>query len=165
VLTDGPVVDAAWWRLLDRSGPRKSLPLTEDADLHVLIDGQRLDAAERVGEVHVFRLSAIPSALRIVSRAAAPAELGLARDPRMLGVGLRRLAARKGTRFRVTEAKDDRLTEGFHAFEADNGIRWTAGDAATPTELYDGFTAPLELVVHVGATARYLADGAAQRAA
>jgi uncharacterized repeat protein (TIGR03803 family) len=165
VLTGGAVVDAAWRRLLERAGPRSSLPLTEDADLHVLADGRRLDAAEHTGQVHVFHLPAVPSALRIVSRAAAPAELGLARDPRALGVALRRLVVREGTRFRVTEAQDDRLADGFHAFEADPAFRWTDGDAAIPAELFAGFKAPFELVLHVGGTARYLADGAVQRAA
>jgi uncharacterized repeat protein (TIGR03803 family) len=165
VLMGGPIVDAVWRRLLERSGPRASLPLTDDADLHVVIDGERLDAAERAGDVCVFHLSKLPSYLNIVSRAAAPAELGLARDPRVLGVALRRVVVRKGTRFRVTEANDNRLTEGFHAFEVDNGFRWTNGDAAIPAELYDGFTAPFELVVQFAATARYLADGAAQRVA
>jgi hypothetical protein len=36
VLTGGPIVDAAWRRLLDRAGPRRGLPLTDDHDLHVL---------------------------------------------------------------------------------------------------------------------------------
>jgi hypothetical protein len=85
--------------------------------------------------------------------------LGLTRDPRVLGVALRQLVVRKGRRLRVTEAKDERLADGFHAFEADNGFRWTDGDAAIPTELCDGFTAPLELVVHVGCSTFYLADG------
>jgi hypothetical protein len=166
VLTGGAIVDAVWRRLLDRVGPRKGLPLTEDADLHVLVDGQQpVEAAERVDDIYVFRLSKLPSTLNLVSWAAIPAELGLGRDPRMLGVALRRLVVRKGTRFRVTAAKDDRLRDGFHAFEADSGLRWTDGDAAIPAELYDGFTAPLELVVHVAATTRYLADGAAQRVA
>jgi hypothetical protein len=40
VLTGGPIVDAVWRRLLDRSGPRPKLPLTPDADLHLEIDGQ-----------------------------------------------------------------------------------------------------------------------------
>jgi hypothetical protein len=165
VLTGGPVVDAVWRRLLERTGPRRSLPLTEDADLHMLVDGQRLDAAERVGEVHVFHLSTVPSALHIVSRAAAPAELGLARDPRVLGVALRRLVVRKGTRFRVTEAKDDRLMDGFHGFEADNGIRWTDGDATVPVDLFDGFTGPLELVLCLGGTTSYVVEGNIQRVA
>jgi hypothetical protein len=163
VLTGGGHVDDVWRRLLERAGPRNSPPLTEDADLHLVMDGQRLDAAEHVGEAHVFHLSAMPSTLHIVSRAAAPAELGLARDPRVLGVALRRLALRKGTRFRTIEAKDDRLTDGFHAFETDNRFRWTDGDAAIPTDLCAGFTAPLELVLHIGCTTRYLADDGGRR--
>jgi hypothetical protein len=139
--------------------------LTEDADLHVLVDGRRVDAAERIGEAYVFRLSMLPSALNIVSRAGAPAELGLARDPRVLGVALRRLVVRKGTKFRVTEANDNRLANGFHAFEADNGFRWTDGDATIPAELYGGFTAPVELVLLIGATAHYPFDGCVQRVA
>ena len=165
VLTGGAVVDAVWRRLLERAGPRPSLPLTDDPDLHVLMDGQRLDAMARVGEAHVFHLPAVPSVLRIMSRAAVPAELGLARDPRVLGVALRRLVVRKGARFRVAEANDDRLTDGFHAFEAGNGLRWTDGDAAIQAELFAGFTGPLELVLQIGGVARYPADHRAQQAA
>jgi hypothetical protein len=155
VLTGGAAVDAVWWRLLDRAGPRPGVPVTDDPDLHLFVDGQRRDVTERVGEAYVCHLPAVPSVLRIVSRAAAPAELGQARDPRVLGVALRRLVVRKGTRFSVTEANDDRLADGFHAFEADNGFCWTDGDAAIPTELFANFTGPLELVLHIGATARY----------
>lgn len=100
-----------------------------------------------------------------MSRAAVPAGLGLARDSRVLGVALRCLVVRKGIRFRVTKANDGRLVDGFHAFEADNDFRWTEGDAAMPSELFAGFTGPLELVLYIGATARYLADNRAQRAA
>jgi hypothetical protein len=146
VLTGGPMVDTIWQRLLKRAGPRQSLPLTDDADLHLSLDGRRLDAAERVGDVYVFQLPVVPSALNVLSHAASPEELGLARDPRVLGVALRRLVARKGTRLRVIEAKDEQLTRGFHAFEADNGFRWTDGDAAIPAGLYAGLTAPLEMV-------------------
>jgi hypothetical protein len=158
VLTGGPVVDALWWRLLQRAGPRQGLPLTEDADLHLLADGRRLDAVERIEQAFVFRLLTMPSALHITSRAAAPAELGLARDPRVLGVALRLLVVRTGTRFRVTEANDHRLTDGFHAFEPANGFRWTDGAAAVPADLYAGLPAPFELVLYVGATSHYLAD-------
>jgi T5SS/PEP-CTERM-associated repeat protein len=165
VLTGGDVVDRVWRRLLDRAGPRPGVPLTNDPDLHLLVDNQRLDAAERVGEAYVFHLRAVPSLLRIASRAAAPAELGLAPDPRMLGVALRRLVVRKGTRFRVTAANDDMLADGFHAFEVGNGFRWTAGEATIPTEVFAGFAGPIELGLQVGATSRYLADEPEQRVA
>ncbi len=155
VLTGGPVVDAVWRRLLDRAGPRPGVPLTDDPDLHLLVDGRRLDARERVGGAHIFHLPAMPSVLRIESRAAAPAELGLARDPRALGVAVQRLVVRKGTRFKVTEANDYSLVDGFYAFEADNGFRWTDGDAAIPASLFTGYAGPLELILHIGCTAQY----------
>jgi len=155
VLTGGELVDRVWRRLLDRAGPRPGVPLTDDPDLHLLVDGRRLDATERVGEAHIFHLPAMPSVLRIGSRAAAPAELGLARDPRALGVAVRRLVVRGGTRSKVTEANDDSLVDGFYAFEADHGFRWTDGDAAIPTSLFTGYTGPLELILSIGCTAQY----------
>ncbi len=179
VLTGGPVVDAVWSRLLTRAGPRPGLRLTDDPDLHLLVGGNRVDAASRLG-AYVFRLasraslahassahassarassvipsSACPFPVRIISRAGAPAELGLARDPRVLGVALRRIALHQAMRCRVIEAEDPVLAKGFHAFEPDNGLRWTNGDATVPAGLFDGFDGPMELVLHVGCTTQY----------
>jgi hypothetical protein len=165
VLTGGPVVDTAWCRLLDRAGPRPGLPVTNDADLHLLVDGYRLDPAERVGEAYVFRLSALPSELRIASRAAAPDELGLARDPRLLGVALRQIKLWQGRHVRVIEADDTRLSQGFHAFEAGSGLRWTDGNALLPASLFEGVVGPCELELRVGCTTRYVASQDGVRAA
>jgi hypothetical protein len=158
ILTGGPVVDAAWRRLLDRAGPRPGIPLTRDPGLHLLADGQRLDAASIHGDVLVFRLAAAPGSLRIVSRAAAPQELGLARDPRVLGVAVRRLIVRQGTRFCILDADDVALATGFHPFEPDCGIRWTDGDAVVPPSLYGGLRGGFEFVLHLGASTLYTAD-------
>jgi hypothetical protein len=79
-----------------------------------LVDGCRLDAGRRVGSAYIFPLPAAASCVRVVSRAAAPAELGLARDPRILGIALRRAVVRAGARFRIVATTDDRLAEGFH---------------------------------------------------
>ncbi len=159
VLTGGAMVDAVWRRLLDRAGPRRNLPLTDDADLHLLADGRRLDAMRAVGEVRIYGLPGVPDSVRIVSRAAAPQELGLARDPRSLGVALRRIVVRRGTRFRAIEASDVALTDGFHAFEAGNGLRWTDGNAAVPMDLFAGFDGPVEIVLTIAGTARYVEEG------
>jgi hypothetical protein len=86
--------------------------------------------------------------------AAAPDELGLARDPRVLGVAIRRLILRQGTHFHVMEAEDERLSDGFHAFETDNAWRWTNGGATVPPTLYERLTGPVELVLQIGAVAR-----------
>ncbi len=155
VLTGGPIVDAIWRRLLDRSGPRPGFVLTGDPDLHLVVDGVRMDAAERDGVAHTFHLPTCPTTLRIVSRAGAPAELGLMRDPRVLGVALRRITLRSGTRFRYIEPDDALLADGFHTFEPANGLRWTDGDAELPVALFDGFDGPLELNLHVGSTTQY----------
>jgi hypothetical protein len=85
VLTGGPLVDAIWRRLLDRAGPRPGGPMTDDPDLHLLVDGRRVDAVVRDDVWHEFRLPSPPASVRIVSPSAAPQEMGLARDPRCLG--------------------------------------------------------------------------------
>jgi adhesin HecA-like repeat protein len=165
VLTDGPVVDAAWRRLSERAGAHSSLPLTDDPDLHLLVDGRRLDVASQHGAWRVFRLASRPGSVRIVSRAGVPQELGLARDPRSLGVALRLIMARQGTRVRTITASDSRLTDGFHAFEADNDIRWTNGDAVLPTGLLDDFDIPCEIVLRLGGSTRYVDEGTMMRPA
>jgi len=155
-------VDAAWRRLLERAGPRPGWLLTDDPDLCLLVDGVRVDASVETpgpqGSVRVFALPNRPNSVRVASRAGAPQELGLARDPRVLGVGLRQIAVRQGTRFRVLDAADDRLAEGFHAYETEDALRWTDGDATVPAALFEGFEGPMELVLHVACGMRYSAD-------
>jgi hypothetical protein len=162
VLTGGPIVDAIWRRLLDRSGPLNTPLLTDDPDLHLLVNGDRLNPTRHAGGTHVFRLAGPPDTARIISRTATPQELGLARDPRCLGVALRRISVRRGTQLRVIEADDAILDEGFHAFEPDNGFRWTDGDATLPAGIFDGFTGPLVIELTVADTTHYLEE-ASQR--
>jgi hypothetical protein len=134
--------------------------LTADADLHLLVDGQRLDHLRRDGSVYTFCLpeAALRTAVHIVSRAAAPDELGLARDPRVLGIALRNMIVLAGARHRIIEAADDRLVEGFHGHEPELGIRWTDGDASLPAALFDGFDGRVDLMLQVEGTTGYVAD-------
>jgi Hint domain len=169
VLTGGPIVDAAWRRLLDRAGPRPGVPLADDPDLRLLVDGKRVDASWRCDGQHVFRLATNPARLRIVSRSAVPQELGLTRDPRPLGVAVRQIIVSRGRLVRTIEASDARLTNGFHGFEVGDdipwGIRWTDGDADVPAELFDDLTGPIEIVLRLGGSTKYLDEGAPQLAA
>jgi hypothetical protein len=160
VLTGGAVVDAVWRRLLDRAGPRPGMPLTDDPDLHLLVDGRRLDATVRTGDFHAFNIRDTPCEIRIRSRAAVQQELGLARDPRSLGIAVRQVMVSQRTRFRTLHADDPLLAEGFHAFEPDNGFRWTDGEAVLPAALFGGFTGPFELLLAVGCTTHYVDDEA-----
>ncbi len=149
VLTGGPVVDAIWRRLLDRAGARPPLPVTNDPDVHLLVDGKRIDPAARSVDKFVFRLPSCPGRVRIRSRKAVPAELGLARDPRLLGVAVRRVQVLRGWQLVQIDAGDERLVDGFHGYEADDRLRWTNGDAGLPTALFAGFGGPTELVLNL----------------
>jgi hypothetical protein len=161
VLTGGPIVDAAWRRLLDRSGPAPVVPLTDDPDLHLRVDGRRVDASARSDRQFMFRLAGRPAKVSIVSRTGVPQELRLARDPRTLGVALRQVIVTQGPRLTLIEAEDARLTQGFHAFEADQSIRWTSGDAALPDWLFEGLSGPFEVTLRLGGSTCYLDDGPA----
>ena len=60
VLTGGPIVDAVWRRLVDRIPLRNGPPLTREPDLHLLVDGKRIDAIRRSDSEYAFRFTATP---------------------------------------------------------------------------------------------------------
>jgi len=91
--------------------------------------------------------------VRLASRAASPAELGLARDPRVLGVAVRQIRLWQAERLSLLDAADPTLAEGFHGFEPDEDLRWTDGNALLPAALFAGIDGPCELeVLTCGAT-------------
>ena len=143
-------MDAAWRRLLDRAGPRDLPPLTDDPDLHLLVDGARVDAEQRQRSVYVFRLPPSPGSVVIASREVVPAEFGIARDPRSLGVALRQLTIRQGADVTMLEAEDERLTVGFHEYEPADGLRWTNGYAELPAAAFARLDQSAELTLHLG---------------
>ena len=61
VLTGGRVVDTVWKRLLDRSGPRRIGPLTDDPDLYLLVDGVRTEATLRHNKWLASRYPGVPN--------------------------------------------------------------------------------------------------------
>ena len=73
----------------------------------------------------------------------------------MLGVALRQIVLRQGARFQTIKARDMRLAKGFHAFETENGWRWTDGNALMPGSMMERLVGPMELVLHVGCTSAY----------
>jgi hypothetical protein len=147
VLTGGPVVDAAWRRLLDRAGSAPTPNLTDDPDLHLLADGRRIDAVWRSSTLHAFRLPPRTRDLRLASRAAAPAELGLSRDPRRLGVAIRQVRLWQGPNLHLLSAADPALTAGFHPYEPDANLRWTNGAARLPAAGRGDAVCELEVIL------------------
>jgi Hint domain len=155
VLTGGPIVDAIWQRLLDRAGPRPPQRTTGEPDLHLTVDGKRVNGHRRSGDVYLFRLPGVAGDVRLVSRVGVPAELGLARDPRPLGVALQRIMLWRGAQLRLIEASDAMLSDGFHAFEALDAIRWTDGNARLPAGIFADVQGGIELELHLGGATRY----------
>ncbi len=155
VTTGGPIVDNTWHRLRKRSGPRALPPLTDDPDLHLIVDGVRVAPLSRHSRAIVFAVARWPAAVRIGSRCVVPSEMGYARDHRSLGVALHGIAMRQGARFVALDAADERLAVGFHRYEAAGGLRWTDGSAALPTDAFSGFAGPVEVVLTLAATAHY----------
>jgi hypothetical protein len=165
VLTGGPIVDAVWHRLLMRSGSRPGVPLTDEPALRLFADGAWVNPIVRDAATYAFELQAPAADVRIVSRACVPAEHGLARDSRALGVALCRIDLRQGDRCEVVDAADARLGQGFHTFEAAISVRWTDGDAVLPATLFGAFDGPMQVVLHIGGTTRYPLYPDAEKAA
>jgi hypothetical protein len=113
-----------------------------------------VDAVEQRGSVYVFRMPPRPGRVVIASRKVVPPERGIARDPRSLGVALRRLAVRQGAKFSLLDAADERLTVGFHAYEADCHLRWTDGYAELPSEAFARFDKGAEVMLHLRTVSR-----------
>ena len=131
--------------------------MTDDADPWLVVDGARVAPSEQAGDDIVFHLPlpANPESVRLVSRVMIPEELGLARDPRRLGLGVRRVSVHRGNEIATIRAHDRRLTDGFHQYEAACDVRWTDGDAALPAEAFAPFEGAVTVVVHLGAATRY----------
>ena len=160
VLTGGPFVDAAWRRIVDRAGPRAEGPVAADPDLHLCVDGQRIDALSRNGRAWHFRVPPNSVEVRIVSRSGIPSEMGTLRDSRRLGVAIERIGLWQGTRVKRIDSADGALEAGFHAHEPDNGYRWTDGDALLPLAWFVNFESSSELLLDVRTMPQYPGDTA-----
>ena len=106
------------------------------ADLHLVVDGRRLEP-QVSGLSARFLVPADAQAVWLVSNTGVPARVHGATDERVLGVGLAALSIQDGfAEPRLIAADDARLRVGFHHAESDT-LRWTAGRAHLPTELWE----------------------------
>ena len=159
VLTGGPVVDAIWQRLLERSGTRPGFPLTDDPGLHLLVDGQRVDPRMATPDGrYVFRLQAPPDYVRIVSRAGAPSDLAcraiLAR------LALRSAASPSWTGLPSALSRPPTL-RCVMASTATSRARTSAGPTATraAADLFSACSGPLDIEITTAGATRYLDEG------
>ena len=144
LVLDGPRLAFARTALLARA-EAMGHALTDDPGLHLLVDGV-IVRPRRSGEVYGFTLPAGAGDVRLVSHHTVPAQVQPdSSDARRLGVAVTRLLLNRGE----LPLADCRISDGWHA--AEEGWRWTTGDAALPAAC--GGT----LKVHVAAMQRYWA--------
>lgn len=150
-----------WEELADRAAAlghtRPSVATTTDPDLHLRVDGRRIDPIAVDGRDYRFVLPGALQDVRLVSRNSAPSDLhGWNGDDRPLGVALRNLTTigRDG-HTQVLAADCPTLAEGWHAPERQGTAiwRWTDGNAELPV---GGQADPCILEVAIANTATYV---------
>ena len=124
VLEEGPRVAQIRARFAARA-EALGFVRTSEPDLHLVVDGRRIDPANVTGGAHVFNLPQGAGRVELVSRRLRPADDGKD-DIRLLGVAVSRLA------LDGAEVDLATLAEGWHPLESGAGRvwRWTDGRAA-----------------------------------
>lgn len=131
---DGALVDAVRSQLVARARHAgwKAEPL--DPDLHLLVDGKRVDPSWS-GLTATFMVGELPNSLCIASRTCVPAEMSVSHDRRRLGVQIRDLMIWDGTgHLQSISIADPELIDGFHHVESVDGAkcRWTSDQSFVP---------------------------------
>jgi hypothetical protein len=138
--------------------------VTQDADLHLVVDGKRIDATKQDPKTWTFELPAAASSIRLVSNKTRPSLVRASSDRRLLGVCVRGLSVSTGETTTAIAMAAGELTQGFYAAEQSGSgdtWRWTNGDAELPVGLIGKTGEPSATVVlTVTATtlATYLRD-------
>ncbi len=120
-------------------------------DVHLMIDGTRLDPERHRDGAWVFAVPDTAARIRLCSAAGVPAEMDVASDDeRLLGVGVGSLAFNG----QPVALDDARLGAGWHGMETQDEIawRWTDGDAALDIAGPGRLMVGIVRVMHVWAT-------------
>jgi hypothetical protein len=121
--------------------------MTDDAEIHLLVDGAVVRPRDWAGTDPRFAIPAGARAITIRSRSAVPADSGPGLDVRRLGVHVTRIVlVTPFLRLEIIPAHPA-LTEGWHGPEGE--ARWTVGAAVLPGSLFawigGAFTLSLQL--------------------
>jgi hypothetical protein len=155
-----------WRALADRAVALGFLPpayaTTQEADIHLVADGRRIEPIAVKGGVHSFMVPAGVTSLALASRSVVPNVLArFLDDPRRIGVAVRGVTIR-GTAGRAEFAADHPdLMQGWHAPERADGAlwRWTNGHGTLPAGAVAGTGAGAVVIdVTVSETTTYLLD-------
>ena len=136
---------------------------SDEADLHVIADGVRIDALADIPEGHAFQIPPNTTRLQLVSRATSPALMGWNADSRILGVNLFALTGRVGGQSRKLYLDDPALADGCYPaeFSGDQINRWTNGDVTVPVGRFGFGRQEFQLIVESAKLPTYLITSAA----
>ena len=155
-------VQPVWRQLTDRA-KRLGFVLparvtTQDADIHLVADGRRIDTVAVKDRVHSFLIPAAVKSLVLASRSVVPNVLvRYLDDPRQIGVAVQRITIRGIAGRAEFSADHPALACGWHCPEQADGALWcwTKGNAVLPTGVVAG---PVVVDVVVWETTTYLID-------
>lgn len=163
---DRRTVEPIWTRLAERArclgfdGAPAIVPMTDKPDLRLLLEnGRELSGRCQDGRRHAFRIPERIRPIRLLSRAARPADsIGpFVNDRRMLGVAIEKLVVWDGRADRIFPVHGFDLA-GWHSLEGT--VRWTNGSAAIDLPAAEAVTM---LDVHVAAVMLYRDDRTSHR--
>lgn len=125
-----------------------------DSDLHLIVQGRRVDPQLRDDGAFVFRLSLPCGDMQLVSRSGRPSALGFGADDRLLGIRLVGLVVAQAGREVPLPLDHPDLHDGLHDIEH-TGARWTNGAAVLPASLFAAFAGAAGLCVMATTLPRY----------
>jgi len=149
VLNGGDVVENVWARLCERAGGRIACDTTDDPDLHLVVDGERLEPAAVEDCVYTFAVARPPAGTLLVrSRSAVPSLIGLNRhEHRWLGVALRQIIVHRPGVMTSFDPEGPVFLEGG-GHPAERGYSWTDGELHLPAPLFAHLEGAFTLIVH-----------------
>jgi len=149
VVQAGELVESTWAGLFERAGGHVECITTADPDLHLMVDGERLDPATADDGIYSFAVDRPPGAtLLLCSRSGVPSLLGLGRgDHRALGVPIRRIILWHAGIPTCFEYDAPQFREGG-CHRPQDGYCWTDGELELPARFFTLLNGAFTLVVH-----------------
>ena len=155
VVEAGPQLEALWRSVAALAGSARATGFTSDADLHLLVDGVRIDGRTRDGVHWVFALPPAAGSIEIMSNTRIPATDEASDDLRRLGVAVREITVWRHNAGRLVAFNTDALADGWH--EPADGHRWTKGRAMLTQQMANVFHGAQRLELEVIPRLRYRA--------
>ncbi len=150
VLRDGDIVESAWARLHARAAGQLEADVTNEPDLHLVVDGERIDPDVLGGGVYRFAVARPPSErLLLRSRRGVPSLLGQGRsDHRPLGVAITQMVLHHAGIPTYFDYDGPQLREGG-CYPHEDGFCWTDGEVALPARFFTILDGACTLEVHI----------------